>query len=157
LKGRAGGGSIDDVGKARRPPVDLRVRLTVAARSLTVAFRECSGLESETQLVEYRDGNDPTGGVRKLAGATTWSNIVLRRGLDTSLDLWTWRESVLAEGVAKAQANGRIEFLSAAGRAVATFEFERGWPIRYAVSSVAGETGAAVEELELSVERFDRV
>ena len=139
--------------KARQLPGDLRIRLTVAARQLTVLCRECSGLESETQVVEHRDGSDPTGATRTVAGATTWSNITLERGLDSSLDLWKWRERVLVDGAPKARADGKIEFLNASGKALATFDFKQGWPVRYAVSA---EAGAAIETIELDVERFER-
>ena len=142
--------------QARRPPNDLRIRLTVPARQLTVLCRECSGIESETQVVEHRQGNDPSGGTRKIAGATKWSNITLKRGIDTSLELWNWRAAVTAQGVDQARADGKIELLNAAGKAVATFDLERAWPVRYSVASVSGEAGATFEEIELSVERFER-
>lgn len=49
-------------------------------------FSECSGLSTETEVIEYREGSD-RGGVRKLSGLTKYSNIVLKRGITASRDL----------------------------------------------------------------------
>jgi phage tail-like protein len=144
------------MGKARQLPDDLRIRLTVAARQLAVLCRECSGIESETQVIEHREGGDPSNTTRKIAGATTWSNITLKRGLDASRDLWAWRDAVLGQGINKVRADGTIELLNSAGKAVATFNFKQGWPVRYAVTSVSGAAGATIEEIELTVERVER-
>ena len=45
------------------------------------SFAEVSGLEVEIETIEYREGNDPTAGVRKLPGLTKFANIVLKRGV----------------------------------------------------------------------------
>jgi phage tail-like protein len=145
------------VAKARQLPNDLRIRLTVTARQLSVLCRECSGIESATQVIEHREGGDPTNAIRKIAGATRWSNVTLKRGVDASRDLWAWRDAVLAQGVNKARADGTIELLDSAGKAVATFTFRQGWPVRYAVASVSGDAGATFEEIELTVDRVERV
>jgi phage tail-like protein len=147
------------VPKARRPPQALQIRLTVGGREIAGRFRECSGLESETEVIEHREGGDRGDtGVRKLPGASKWSNITLKRGIDTSLDLWEWRKTVLDQGADAARADGTIELLDYDGTPVATFRFTQGWPVKYSASSLsAAATDVAIETIELSVERIERV
>src|SRR6478735_11179381 len=57
-------------------------------------FSEVSGLESDSDVIEYRNGNE---GItkRKLPGLNKFSNITLKRGFTKDLDLWKWRKSVM--------------------------------------------------------------
>ena len=51
---------------------------------ITVAgFSECSGLTTETDIIEYREGNEDIT-VRKLPGQKKYANIVLKRGYTTA-------------------------------------------------------------------------
>ena len=62
---------------------------------VTAGFSECSGLSSETEVIEYREGNERTLGVRKIPGLTRYGNVTLRRGITTNRDLWDWRQTVI--------------------------------------------------------------
>ena len=53
-------------------------------------FQECSGLDSTTAVVEYREGGDPNH-TRKLTGLNSFSAITLKRGITDSDELWKWR------------------------------------------------------------------
>ena len=58
-------------------------------------FREVSGLDSEQEIVEQKEvdanGNPIT---VKVPGNLKWSNIELKRGVDTDKALWEWRHQV---------------------------------------------------------------
>jgi phage tail-like protein len=64
------------------------------------AFREVSGLTFETDPVEYREGNEPHLHVRKLFGLRKFTNIQLKRGITTDLQLWNWYRQILNGGAA---------------------------------------------------------
>lgn len=49
-------------------------------------FSECSPLDSTTDPVEYREGNQAPG-FRKLSDLTKYGNITLKRGITDSMDL----------------------------------------------------------------------
>ena len=55
-------------------------------------FKSVSGMDSETEIVEFKQGNDKV--VRKKPGRTTYANIVLERGYTATDDLWTWRQNI---------------------------------------------------------------
>src|SRR5690348_13463418 len=44
----------------------------------------------EIDVVEYRDGTDKTNQPRQVVGLTKYTNLVLRRGVVNSHDLWAW-------------------------------------------------------------------
>lgn len=57
-------------------------------------FSECTGLDSESDIIEYRLGTDDNT-VRKIPGLNKFSNVTLKRGFSTNMDLWDWRRTVM--------------------------------------------------------------
>ena len=47
----------------------------------STGFAEVSGLGMETDVIEYRNGNDPGSRARKIPGLTKFPNITLKRGI----------------------------------------------------------------------------
>src|SRR4051794_35310674 len=58
-------------------------------------FTECSGLTTDTDAIDYREGADATLNVRKLAGLRKYTNIVLKRGYTQDTSLWDWRKNII--------------------------------------------------------------
>ncbi len=112
-----------------------------------------SGLESETAVIEYRTGSDPTT-VRKLPGLTKYPNIVLKRGLTRDLSLWNWRQSVVN---GKTQRHsGSIVLLDESGNQVLRWHFAEGWPAKWegpALDAAANEV--AIETLQIAHEGLE--
>lgn len=116
-------------------------------------FSECSGLSTETDIVEYREGSDRAE-VRKLPGLTKYSNIVLKRGITASRDLWNWRRVIINGGTDRR--SGRIVILSDDGNPVATFRFIEGWPSKWEGPVLnAKKNEVAIETLEITHEGLE--
>jgi phage tail-like protein len=116
-------------------------------------FSECSGLSTETDVIEYREGGD-IGGPRKLPGLTKYSNIVLKRGITKSRDLWNWRKIVINGGIDRR--SGNIVLLDEDRTPVARFRFREGWPSKWegpALNAKCSET--AIETLEIAHEGLE--
>ena len=59
------------------------------------SFRKCSGVESETEIIEYKEATkEGKMIIRKVGGAMKWSDITLERRIDESTALWEWRKQV---------------------------------------------------------------
>src|SRR6478735_10945637 len=73
------------------------------------AFRECSGLGSENEVVEYK-ASGPKGEliITKVPGRMKWNNITLKRGITDAMDMWKWRGLVEIGDMAGARKNGGI-------------------------------------------------
>jgi phage tail-like protein len=60
------------------------------------AFAECDGLELNQELKTIREGGNNGVQVR-LAGATAYGTLTLKRGMTDSFDLWDWFEQSIAD------------------------------------------------------------
>jgi phage tail-like protein len=129
---------------------NFRVEIDGVARA---AFREVGGLESETAVIEYRVGGEPTT-VRKLPGLTKYANIVLRRGITQDAELWNWRQTVVQGNVDRR--NGSVILLDDDGTEVLRWNFFHGWIAKWegpALNAQANEV--AIETIEIAHEGLE--
>jgi phage tail-like protein len=68
-------------------------------------FTECSGLTTDTDPIDYREGADLVLNVRKLSGLRKYTNIVLKRGYTQDKTLWDWRKKVINGQTERRQAD----------------------------------------------------
>ncbi len=117
-------------------------------------FSEVRGLGSETEVVDYWAGNSAT--PVRVPGKTRYSNIVLRRGVTNSNELFRWRRTV-EQGSAEKR-SGAIILLDGAMQERARWNFFDAWPCKYEAPELQGEGDSiSVETLELCVSRVERV
>ncbi len=137
---------------ARHDPLsgfNFRVELDGVAAA---AFAECSGLSSETEVVRYREGGDFK--VRLLPGLTTFSPIVLKRGITIDRSLWEWRKRVVDGQIDRR--NGSIVLLDADRQPIARWLFRDAWPSKWHGPDLnARSSVVAIETLELVHEGLD--
>jgi len=124
-------------------------------KTIVGGFKSMSGMTSETEIIEFKQGNDMV--VRKKPGRTTYANIVLERGYTATDDLWAWRKSI-EDGNIDRRA-GTITCLDNDGESiVAEFNFYEAWPCKWHVPEVDGDqSGMAIEKIELACEKIERV
>ena len=117
-------------------------------------FKSVSGMDSETEIVEFKQGNDMV--VRKKPGRTTYNNIVLERGYTATDDLWQWRKNI-EDGKIDRRA-GSIIILDQDGQTeVARHNFYEAWPCKWHVPELdADSSSMAIEKVELAVEKVER-
>jgi phage tail-like protein len=93
---------------------------------LTVgSFSECSGLTSEGDAVDYREGTDIPLTVRKLVGLRKYTNIMLKRGYTTNGELWAWYKNI-ANGIPDRR-NGSIILQNEEHAEVMRWSVENAW------------------------------
>jgi phage tail-like protein len=117
-------------------------------------FKSMSGMDSETEIVEFKQGNDTV--VRKKPGRTTYANIVLERGYTATDDLWQWRQNI--ENGKIDRRSGSIIILDQDGQTeVARYNFYEGWPCKWYVPDMNSDSSAmAIEKIEIAVEKVER-
>lgn len=123
------------------------------------AFRECSGLGSESQVVEYKGSSDSDKNFfRKIPGRMKWNDITLKRGMTDSLDMWEWRKMVEDGKVEDARRDGSIVMYDGQGSEIGRWNFLRAWPTKISGPSTnAGGNEPAIEELAITHEGYIRV
>lgn len=118
------------------------------------AFQECSGLDSTTDPVEYREGGDNTT-VRKLPGKTTYSDISLKWGITDSDEMWIWRKKVVSGRTERK--NGSIILLDTEGTEKIRWNFMNAWPSKWEGPSFdAKANDIAIETLTITHEGLER-
>ena len=126
----------------------------IEIEGVTVAgFRNVEGLDSETEVVEYQDGDDMY--LRKRPGRTKFSNIVLKRGYVATEELWEWRKKVM-DGVVERK-SGSVILCDDTNEPICRYNFFEAWPCKWKGFTLDGKgTDAMVEEMEICVERIER-
>ncbi len=121
---------------------------------ITVAgFSECTGLSSEVEIIEYREGGDDL--VRKLPGLKKFGNITLKRGVTESQDLYKWHRNVL-QGQTDRR-DGSIVLLDDAKNPVTRWKFFNGFPQKYEGPRLnAKGNDVAIETLVICCENLER-
>ncbi len=123
---------------------------------VSAGFMECTGLESDTAVIEYREGNSPSGSVRKLPGLTKFTDITLKRGVTSSRELYDWRANIINGQMDRR--DGSIILLDEKRQEVARWNFREAWPCRMAGPDLnARKNAVAIEELVICHEGFERV
>ncbi len=120
----------------------------------TIGCSEIGGLSGETNIIEYRTGDEPAR-PRKLPGQAKYANINLKRGFTPNgKEFWNWRLGVI-QGKTK-RYSGTITLRDEAQKAALTWHFFEAWPSKWAGPAMnAKNNDVAIEEMELAVEEVE--
>ena len=124
----------------------------LASRLCDAAFSECDGLEMsmEPKTVEQGGFNDLQ---VHLIGPMKFSQVTLKRGMTSNLQLWTWM-ALAGQGTA-ATASGTITMWDTDATPVIEFGLQGCLPVRMRAPALNAHDGlVAIEELALVYQRF---
>ena len=123
--------------------------------SIVGGFAAVTGLGLEIDYVEYRNGNEKVNSPRRLPGLTRFPDLVLRRGLVGSDDLFAWIRTV-SEGTPDPR-SVTLTLLDEARNAVATWRLRRAQPKKWIGPALTATGGSevAMEELVLVYEGIE--
>jgi phage tail-like protein len=91
-------------------------------------FTEVTGMNAEINIIEYREGSDPSN-MRKLPGGAKFGDIVMKRGQTDNSELWLWHKTTL-DGKTERK-NGSIALRNEEGKEVLRWNFQNGWISKY--------------------------
>ena len=115
-------------------------------------FKSVSGMASETEIIEFKQGNDKV--VRKKPGRTTYSNIVLERGYTSTDTLFRWRKNI-EDGLIDRRAGTLIIMDNDGETVISRYNFFEGWPCKWEVPSMDSDSSAmAIEKMEKASTQF---
>lgn len=122
---------------------------------VAAGFTEVSGITMESDVIEYREGNNVTH-VRKLPGLSKYGNITLKRGFTDSTELADWRKTV-TDGQTERK-DGAIILMNEAGEPALRWEFTSAFPAKLEGATLnATANEVAMETVELAVESVVQV
>jgi phage tail-like protein len=119
-------------------------------------FSDCSGIQTEVTVAEYRAGNDKLNHVRKVQGIHKVGDVTLKRGVVNSADMWSWIQDTRTKGP-DAKRDVSIVMRDEAGKPVQTWNLTKVIPLKWTGPTFAAKGGGdvAMEELVLSAEGLD--
>ncbi len=112
-------------------------------------FTECTGLQSEREIEEYKEGGE-NDFIHKLPGRLKYANVVLKRGVVDSDELWKWYEKGHNDG----QVNRKdvtIKLFNTKGETLKSWNLEDAYPAKWSGPDLkAASNDVAIESIELA-------
>jgi len=119
-------------------------------------FTECSGLTSDTDAIDYREGADLALNVRKLPGLRKFTNVILKRGYTDNKELAEWRKRIC--NGAKDRRNADIILLDEARNEVLRWRIREAWISKWESGPFNAKTNdVVIETAELMHEGLEMV
>lgn len=115
-------------------------------------FQSMDGLGVSIEVVEFREGGDPT--PRKLPGRVSITDVTLKRGYVNPSFFESWIQQV-REGAPGFRKNLTLVILDGRGTEVARYNLFECWPSSWKISSLDGKgSDIMTEELVIAHEGF---
>lgn len=118
----------------------------------TVSFQEVDGLDSETQIIEYRHGNSPVFYPIKMPGLGKVSNVTMRKGIFVNdSKFWDWYNEIKMNTIARRTVI--ISLLDETGTPKRTWTLNNAWPTKITGTDLKSEGNeVAIESIEVAYE-----
>ncbi len=118
-----------------------------------IGFTEVTGLDAETNVIEYRDGDSPEFTNIKQAGLRKFSNITLKRGTfegDNEFYVW-WEEVRITDSAERRDIT--ISLLNQDHGPVVVWTAKNAWPCKIVTTDLKSDANeVAIESIELAHE-----
>jgi len=118
-----------------------------------VGFTEVSGLDFETEVIEYREGNSPAYHKSKQPGLTKYANITLKRGtfLGDFEFFEQWKKTFMfQEGKEKFRRDVTIKLLNEEHQPIISWTLSKAWPSKIQSTDLKADANeVAIETMEL--------
>ncbi len=114
-----------------------------------IGFTEVSGLDVETEVVEYRHGASPEYFKTKMPGMQKWANITLKRGtFATDNEYYNWWNTVKLNTIERRDII--ISLLNEEHSPVVVWKVKNAWPTKIQSTDLKADGNeVAIESMEL--------
>src|SRR5665647_1763761 len=114
-----------------------------------IGFTEVSGLDVETEVVEYRVGSSPEYSKIKMPGMQKFSNITLKRGtFKSDNDYFKWWNTVKLNTIERRDVT--ISLLNEEHSPVVTWKIKNAWPTKIQSTDLKADGNeVAIESMEI--------
>ncbi len=114
-----------------------------------IGFTEISGLDVESEVVEYRDGASPEYSKVKMPGMQKFSNITLKRGtFKSDNEYFNWWNTVKLNTIERRDIT--ISLLNEEHEPVVTWKVKNAWPAKVQSTDLKADGNeVAIESMEI--------
>ena len=125
-----------------------------------MSFMEVSGLEVNTEVIEYRHGDSEVFSPMKMAGLVKTSNLTLKKGIfegdDRLLELIQRIYDKEYYGAEDTRMDILIELLDEEGETIMSWNVQRAFPIKYSGTDLKSDANeVAIESIEFAYEAIE--
>lgn len=115
-----------------------------------IGFTEVSGLDAETEVIEYRDGASPEYSKTKIPGMQKFPNLVMKRAVFASdNDYFSWWNTVALNTVERRSVT--ISLLNEKHEPVVVWRVKNAWPAKLSSTDLKSDGNEiAIETIELA-------
>ena len=115
-----------------------------------IGFTEVSGLDAETEIIEYREGASLEYSKRKMPGMQKYPNVTMKRGVFASdNDYFKWWNTVALNTVERRSVT--ISLLNEKHEPVMVWKVKNAWPAKIASTDLKADGNEiAIESIELA-------
>ncbi|GAA3630170.1 phage tail protein [Flavivirga jejuensis] len=130
----------------------VKFHFTVDWAGTNIGFTEVSGLDLETELIEYRHGASPEYSKIKMPGMQKYSNITLKRGsFKNDNEFYQWWNTVKLNTIDRRDIT--IKLLNEEHEPVIVWKVKNAFPIKVQSTDLKGDGNeTAIESLEIAHE-----
>ena len=116
------------------------------------SFQEVDGLNSETQVIEYRHGDNPSFYPLKMPGLGRVGNVTMRKGIFVNDNVfWTWYSQIKLNTIKRQTVV--INLLDETGAPKRKWTLNNAWPTKVTGTDLKSEGNeVAVESVEIAYE-----
>jgi len=115
-----------------------------------IGFTEISGLDVETEVIEYRDGALPEFSKLKIPGMQKYANITMKRGVFKSdNEYFEWWNTVSLNTIERRDV--MVSLLNETHEPVMVWKIKNAWPTKIASTDLKADGNeVAIESIELA-------
>jgi phage tail-like protein len=132
------------------PKFRFEVDLGMGLRS--IQFQEVSGLDTESQVIEYRKNNSPLFSTQKMPGIAKYGNVTMKKGVFVNDNaFWDWHKQISMNTIQKRTIV--IKLLDESGNATMQWQLSNAWPTKITSTDLKADGNeVAVDTIEISHE-----
>ena len=119
-----------------------------------VVFQEVSGMELESQVIEYRVGGGSNSSTVKMPGIVKFGNITMKRGVFVNDNtFWDWHNEIKLNTIKRRTV--LIKLLDENGEVTMQWQLNNSWPIKITSTDLKSDGNeVAVDTIEMAYEQL---
>lgn len=117
-----------------------------------IAFQEVSGMDTETQIIEYRGSNSKEYSTVKMPGIVKYGNVTMKRGIFTADNhFWTWYDQIQMNTIKRQTVT--IKLLDEKDNVAVTWTLKNAWPTKITATDLKSDANeVAIDTIEIAHE-----
>lgn len=117
-----------------------------------IPFQEVSGLDTETQIIEYRHSNSPAFSTIKMPGIKKFGNVTMKKGIFVKDNkFWDWYSQITMNTIKRIGVV--VQLLDEKGNPTMTWTLTNAWPTKISSPTLKSDGNeVAIQTIEIAHE-----